>query len=105
MTSEPAIESKKRAVKSRPLCLAVVAVVGLGFALFGEKGALRLHQVHQHQLELTQQFDQLQRANSLLRNEIDSLSHDDRYIEQVARSTFNLVRDGEIVYQFPPSLR
>ncbi|MCD6525826.1 MAG: septum formation initiator family protein [Desulfuromonas sp.] len=105
MTSESAAELKKSTVKARSLCLAIVAFVGLGFALFGEKGALRLHQVHQHQIELTQQFQQLQHENSRLRNEIDSLSYDDRYIEQVARSTFNLVRDGEVVYQFAPTIR
>lgn len=77
----------------------------MSFALFGEKGALRLHQVRQHQAALQQDFDSLQQQNERLRQEIEALTHDDRYIEQVARSTFNLVRDGEIVYQFTPTVQ
>nr|WP_320115440.1 septum formation initiator family protein [uncultured Desulfuromonas sp.] len=103
MTSAPTAESKKNLAQSRSFVLIAVAVVGLGFALFGEKGALRLHQVQQHRAQLAAHYEQLQQANTHLRNEIESLSHDERYMEQVARSTFNLVRDGEIIYQFSPS--
>ena len=100
MTSAPTAESKKNLAPSRSLFLVVVAVVGLSFALFGEKGALRLHQVKQHQAQLVAHYEQLQRDNARLRSEIDALSNDERYVEQVARSTFNLVREGEIIYQF-----
>nr|WP_320048413.1 septum formation initiator family protein [uncultured Desulfuromonas sp.] len=103
MTSAPASESKKNFTQSRSFLLIAVAVIGLGFALFGEKGALRLHQVQQHQAQLKARYLQLQQDNAHLRNEIEALSHDERYVEQVARSTFNLVRDGEIIYQFSPA--
>jgi cell division protein FtsB len=105
MTSAPAAESKKNLPQSRSFFLIAVAVIGLSFALFGDKGALRLHQVKQHKAQLLAHYQQLQQDNARLRGEIEALSHDERYMEQVARSTFNLVRDGEIIYQFSSSAR
>jgi len=82
-----------------------VALVGLSFAVFGEKGALRLHQVRQHQAQLMAQVQQLNVSNLLLRNEVTALQTDDRYLEQVARGQLSFVRDGELVYQFLPRSR
>ncbi len=102
MTSRPVSEQKTALMKSRPLWLVVVVIVGLSCALFGEKGALRLNQIHLQQELLSLQAQQLGSANSKLRSEIDALQHDDSYLEQVARSRLSLVRDGELVYQFSP---
>lgn len=105
MTSEPSDDQRKLAIKSRPVCLALVAIVGLSFAVFGEKGALRLHQVRQHQAHLIARAQQLNVSNLMLRNEISALQNDDRYLEQVARGQLSFVRDGELVYQFSPRSR
>lgn len=105
MTSEPSDDQRKHAIKSRPVCLVLVALVGLSFAVFGEKGALRLHQVRQHQAQLMEQVQQLNVSNLLLRNEVAALQNDDRYLEQVARGQLSFVRDGELVYQFLPRSR
>lgn len=105
MTSEPSDDQKTLAIKSRPVCLALVAIVGLSFAVFGEKGALRLHQVRQHQAYLIERAQQLNVSNNMLRNEISALQNDDRYLEQVARGQLSFVRDGELVYQFSPRSR
>lgn len=105
MTSKPVPEQKTAIIKSRPLCLVFVVVVGMSCALFGEKGALHLNQIRQQQEVLVIQAQQLNAANIKLRAEIDALQHDDSYLEQVARSRLSLVRDGELVYQFSPRER
>ncbi|MDY0190105.1 MAG: septum formation initiator family protein [Desulfuromonas sp.] len=105
MTSKPISEQKTAMIRSRPLCLVAVVVVGMSCALFGEKGALHLNQIRQQQEQLLLQSQQLSAANSKLRAEIDALQHDDSYLEQVARSRLSLVRDGELVYQFSPRER
>ncbi|MEA3465820.1 MAG: septum formation initiator family protein [Thermodesulfobacteriota bacterium] len=92
-------------MNSRPLCLFLVAVLGLSFALFGDKGALRLHQVRQYRAGLQLEVQQLRDSNLRLRTEVDALQHDDRYIEQVARGRLSFVREGELVYQFNPRTR
>lgn len=105
MTSEPSNDQRKHAIKSRPVCLVLVALVGLSFAVFGDKGALRLHQVRQHKAQLVKEIQQLHATNLQLRNEVAALQNDDRYLEQVARGQLSFVRDGELVYQFAPRAR
>jgi cell division protein FtsB len=41
----------------------------------------------------------LQKENVALKNEIDRLQHDDRYLEDVARKKFGFIREGEKVYR------
>jgi len=41
----------------------------------------------------------LQYENERLRLQVDGLSGDDRYIEQIAREEFGMVAKGEVVYQ------
>jgi cell division protein FtsB len=41
----------------------------------------------------------LQKENLLLKGEIQRLQHDDKYLEDVARSRFGFIRDGEKVYR------
>jgi cell division protein FtsB len=43
--------------------------------------------------------------NKRLESELHALKHDDSYIEQVARGTLSLVREGETVYQFKETER
>ena len=102
MVSAPPADQNKMLMNSRLICLFLIAVIALSFALFGEKGALRLHQVWQHQSSLISQVQRLKDGNVRLRSEVDALQHDDRYIEQVARGSLSFVREGELVYQFSP---
>ena len=46
---------------------------------------------------------QLQQDNQELQKEIDMLASDPAYIEKIARERHNLLRNNEIIYQFPPS--
>ncbi len=90
---------------SRVALLTVLVLVGLSMALFGDKGVVRLHHVRRQQQQLGEQLRQLEAVNDGLKQQLDALQHDDRYIERVARTRLGLVREGEFVYQFTDSAR
>ena len=89
--------------KSRPwLSLALIALL-LGFALFtilGERGMLHLWRLSGENKRLGEKNFRLHSENEILRDKINHLLHDNRYLEKVAREDLGLVWPGEIVYQF-----
>jgi len=96
-------ETEERAPRSFPLPLVpiVLVVLLLGFALFGEKGVLRALQANRQKTLLAEEVRRLEATNAQLRSEIESLRGDRRYIEAVARKELGMVKDDELVYQFP----
>jgi len=92
--------------KSRPwLSLTLVAFL-LGFALvttFGERGLLHLWRLSGENKRLGEKNFRLHRKNEILRDKINRLHHDNRYLEKIAREDLGLVWPGEIVYQFVSS--
>lgn len=79
--------------------LAIVSIL-LAFAVFGDNGVLRLIQARDQRAMLDSEISQLQVARSGLLKEIDALNNDPRHIENIARKELNMVKDGEVVYQF-----
>ncbi len=57
--------------------------------------------------DLRSDYDRVQREkeelatqNQRLRLQIAGIQHDDRYLEQVAREEFGMIKKGEILYRF-----
>lgn len=96
---------KETAASSRsrffPVWLFVLVLVMLGFALLGDRGVLRAMQSWQHREDLVAQLGSLHQEQQRLREEIRRLRDDRDYWEQLARKELGMVREGEIVYQFP----
>ena len=86
-----------------PWWWALLLVLLLGFALFGDKGVLRLVKAYHQKQELQAQVEQLQQENRRLQQEIEALKNDPQTIERLARQELGMVREDEIVYQFPPN--
>ena len=80
-----------------PLTLIVLI---LGCALFGDRGIVHMLQLSSQKDKLVLKLEALNDQNEALRYEIDSLRHDRRYIERVARTELGMVRDDERVFQF-----
>jgi cell division protein FtsB len=93
---EPALPVKRMI----PLWLILIVLVMFGFALLGERGALRAFQTYQHKQELEQRLADLQEQQVQLREEIRRLQKDRDYWEQLARKELGMVREGELIYQF-----
>lgn len=100
-TPEVQGKSRRRWV-AIPLLLIVLL---LGFALFGERGILRALQYRRQKEALELRLKEAELANEALRHEIEALRSDRRRIEALARKELGMVRDDELVYQFPSRAR
>jgi cell division protein FtsL len=83
-----------------PIVPVLLALLLLGFALFGDRGILRAVQAGRQKAALQEEVRQLEAANAELRQEIESLRNDRRYLEAIARKELGMVKDDELVYQF-----
>lgn len=79
----------------------VLLLALIGFALFGDKGVLRLVKTYNHRTDLQHQVEELVAENQRLKEAIHALQHDHATIERIARQELGMVRKDEIVYQFP----
>ena len=80
---------------------AMLLLVLVGFALFGDKGVLRLVKTYNHRTDLQHKVDELVAENQRLKESIQALKNDRATIERIARQELGMVRKDEIVYQFP----
>lgn len=91
--------------KGRIAAGALLLVLFVVAAIYGEHGLLHVFQLQAQQRDLEQTAFLLQQRNEDLREQIRRLQSDDRYIEQVARERLGLVKKGEIIYRVitPPA--
>lgn len=69
-------------------------------ALSGDRGLVASYKTGLYRTELANKVAALRAANTLQRQEIQSLLHDRDYLEAIARKELGMVREDEIVYQF-----
>lgn len=81
--------------------LLVLIVSMLAYAIFGDRGVLRIVQAQRQQEQLQQQLSELQQQQQHLRLEIERLNNDRDYWEQLARTRLGMVREGELIYYLP----
>lgn len=72
-------------------------------ALLGEHGLLRSLQYRKEKQILSTELRRIEAQNRQLRQEIDVLRNDGKYVETIARRELGMVRSDEIIYQFPAS--
>ncbi len=92
-----------RSKVSRFWLVSALALVLLAFSLFtafGERGLLQLWRLSEEKKRLSEKSFRLHQENEVLRSTINSLLHNDRYLEKKAREDLRFVGPGEIVYQF-----
>jgi cell division protein FtsB len=78
-------------------CMAFI----LFFTVFGDKGLLRIYELKQDKNKIDARLTDSRNDNEKLKLEIVALKSDRRYIESIARKDFGLVRNNEVIYQFP----
>jgi cell division protein FtsB len=64
---------------------------------------MRWLQSDQDKKALTAELEKIEEQNTRTRREIDSLLHNGKYIETIARRDLGMVKADEIIYQFPSS--
>lgn len=78
-------------------CIAFI----LFFTVFGDKGLLRIYELKQDKAGIDSRLIDTRGENERLKREIAALKTDRRYLESIARKDFGLVRNNEVIYQFP----
>jgi cell division protein FtsB len=73
----------------------------LFFTVFGDKGLLRIYELKQDKGKIDSSLMEVKGENEKLKHEIVALKSDRRYIESIARKDLGLVRNDEVIYQFP----
>ena len=84
------------------LWLLVIILVMFGYAVFGDRGVIRILQAERQQKQLEATLADLQQQQQQLREEIERLQNDKDYWEQLAREKLGMVREGELIYHLPP---
>ena len=92
-----AAEKKK---KWGVILLAGLIVLVWFFALFGEKGVIKIIQLRRERDKILADVSRIQEENKILQEEIKRLREDVRYLESVARNDLGLLKENEILFIF-----
>jgi cell division protein FtsB len=79
----------------------LAALLLLAGAVFSPWGAIRYYQLSSARQQLETANSNLRANNAALQEEIDRLTSDPAYIEDIARKQHGLLRNNEFVYVFP----
>ncbi|HYL81918.1 MAG TPA: septum formation initiator family protein, partial [Candidatus Acidoferrum sp.] len=81
----------------------LVALVAV--SVLGNRGLVRLYQMHRDKAVMEREIEQLSAANAALADEVRLLKADPARIEGIAREELGLVKPGELVYEFQAAPR
>ena len=84
-----------------PFALLVMAIVAVPLRILDERGLPRYRVLKSELREVEGRNERLRREVRALQRDVDALRTDPRAIEQVARDELGMIRDDEIVFQFP----
>ena len=97
MIRQVAVKKRRRYSRYILLLFAIIVIVS---ALFGERGLLRLYYLTKERDSIVEYNRSLIEANQHLKEEIDLLEDDYRYIEKIARKELGMIGEGEVVFHF-----
>ena len=84
-----------------PFSLMVMAIMTVPTLVLDEQGLPRYRHLRAELAELRESNEELVREIAALKREIEALRTDPAYVERIARDELGMVRDEEIVLQFP----
>lgn len=84
-----------------PLSLLIGSIVAVPLLVLGEAGLPRYRALKDELHEVRRGNDRLRQDVRQLGTEVRALRSDETAIERIARDELGMIRDGEIVFQFP----
>ena len=84
-----------------PFALLVMAIVAVPLRILDEQGLPRYRVLKQELREVSAQNERLEREVRDLSRDVEALRSDPEAIERIARDELGMVRDEELVFQFP----
>jgi len=97
-SSESATPGRKNLLT---ISLLIIICLMFTYAVFGNRGVLRILQAQEQKEGLQQQLAELKQQQVQLKLEIERLQKDKNYWEQLARTKLGMVREGELIYHLP----
>ncbi|MFQ5586099.1 MAG: septum formation initiator family protein [Thermodesulfobacteriota bacterium] len=70
------------------------------FTVFGEKGLMTLNGMRGERDGIASDIQQLERDNMALKEEIEGLKTDRKYIATIARRELGMIGKNEVIYRF-----
>jgi cell division protein FtsB len=94
--------SRVSEMKSKGLSIILIGLILLVwyFALFGEKGVIKIIRLRRERDRIIADVSRMQEENKRLQEEIRRLREDSRYLESVARRDLGLIKENEILFIF-----
>jgi len=86
--------------KGLVILLIVLILLVWYFALFGEKGVIKIIRLKRERDRIIADISRMQEENKRLQEEIRRLREDSRYLESVARRDLGLIKENEILFIF-----
>ncbi len=74
-------------------------------AVFGNRGLIKYYELKNTENRLKAEIEHLQKDNTLLKTQVDSLKRDSFLKEKYAREKFGLAKPEEYIYQFKENER
>ena len=108
MAGAAAAEGTQKGKKNRRFLMGVGALLGLALAflvLFSHRGLYRIYRLKQERQAVEQENTRLATENARLARTIDRLQNDPELIQDLIRRKLNLVKQNEVIFQFPPEVR
>ncbi|MFZ1863004.1 MAG: septum formation initiator family protein [Polyangiales bacterium] len=84
-----------------PFALMVMAIMTVPTLVLDEQGLPRYRHLRSELEELRASNEELTHEIAALKREIDALRTDPSYVERIARDELGMVREEELVFQFP----
>jgi len=84
-----------------PVAVLIVAVVGAPVMIFSAQGLPRLRGLEKELTDVEEENTDLRREIESLRGRVARLRDDPAAVERIARDDLGLVRQTEVVFQFP----
>src|SRR3972149_6418203 len=91
--------------RPRLVLVAILLLFLVAASLVGDRGLIRLYQLHRTRAALTREIEQVSATNAALAEEVRALRTDPGRVEAIAREELRLVKPEEMVYEFPTTGR
>ncbi len=97
-------QKKKNRLLTLVFCISllILPIMWLGF---GKNGVLNLYRMERERQVNVERVQQITRDNQVLKDEIERLRSDGRYLEAVARRELGLVGEKDLVYRFKGKIK
>ncbi|MDI3286317.1 MULTISPECIES: FtsB family cell division protein [Polyangium] len=86
-----------------PVGILIVAVIGVPVMILSPEGLPRLRGLERELEQVEEESAEMHREIDALRGRVERLRDDPTAVERIARDNLGLVRQTEVVFQFPAS--